>query len=292
MTSQPITGDDLICEVDGVRVAVAGLPPACRRRVAAILRPFVLEPRQGAVAPDSARPAAAPTFSNRPLRLQVTRRGPADWLVEGDGADPTPFGSFVRVVSHLEWRVVSDALAQSVTSIPLHAGALTHGDAVVLLVAPSESGKTTLTLGLMGRGWEPFGDDITLLDPATLRVRAFPRHFHIMPASLALFTPEPALERDPTVWGYARPLRWAAGARAPTAIFLLAREPARPSTLEPIPRAELAATLLRESVRTRLPLGALAGASAILAASVAVSGRLNNGDLATALDLIEHAALG
>jgi hypothetical protein len=45
-------------------------------------------------------------------------------------------------------------------------------------------------------------------------------------------------------------------------------------------------------VRTRLPLGALAGASAILAASVAVSGRLNNGDLATALDLIEHAALG
>lgn len=297
MSAHPSAGVPLTCDVAGIRVVVNGLPPACHRRVADILRPFVVA-RSDATADSSgaagitARSTAADgPAAHPPLHLWVTRHGPADWCVEGADAEPVRFGSFARVVSHLEWRVVSDALTHSSGPVPLHAGALARGEAVVLLVAPSENGKTTLSLGLISRGWEPFADDITLLDPATLRVRAFPRHFHVMPASLGLFSPVPALEHDPTVWGYARPLRWAEGSRAPTAIFLVGRDPARPSALEPVTRAELAATLLRESVRTRLPLGLLASASARLAASVSVCARLNNADLTQALDLIERAAL-
>lgn len=284
MTTNPSSSTTLTFDVAGTRVAIDGLPPAGHRRVADILRPFV-------VANPGAPHDGSALNGDTPLRLRVTRRGPANWIVEGADADPGVFPSFARLVSHLEWRVISDALAHSATVVPLHAGALAHGNAVVLLVAASESGKTTLTLGLAGRGWEPYGDDITLLDPISLQVHAFPRHFHVMPGSLSLFSPPPTLERDPTLWGYYRPTQWATAARAPTAIFLVERDPARPSALSPVTHAELAAVILRESVRTRLPLSTLANASARLAASVAVRGRLNNGDLTAALDLIEHAAL-
>jgi hypothetical protein len=68
----------------------------------------------------------------------------------------------------------------------LYAAGLATGNACVAIAGPSGTGKTTLALELLRRGWATYGDEFVLLDRATLEVAGVP---------LAFMVREPALER-------------------------------------------------------------------------------------------------
>lgn len=261
--------------IAGSHICIEDVPPAVRVRLADLLRPFTVAP---------AFPPSEPL-----VRLRVVRRGPGHWVATGGDPGDVACGSIARLLAYLEWRAVTEAIRASTGYVAIHAAALTRARATVLLLAPSGTGKTTLTLGLMSRGWEPLTDDTALIDTASLRVAAFPRCFHIEAPSLGLLPRRPDLEWVAGLPGYARPLRWAQDDHQPTAIVLVQRNSAHPSMLFPLTRAEAASALLDASLRNSLSGSQLVRVAARLASGVARCCRVNNGSLAETLDLIETA---
>lgn len=112
----------------------------------------------------------------------------------------------------LEWHMVTAALGQRSDVFHVHGASLCTPTrrAGVMLVGGSGNGKTTLTLGLMLRGFSSFGDDVALLDPKTLELQPFRRAFHVSEDTWQLVTaiagPLPR-ENDPA--GYFSPPQWA-----------------------------------------------------------------------------------
>jgi hypothetical protein len=72
---------------------------------------------------------------------------------------------------------------------PLHTAALTLGDRGVLLVAPSDHGKSTAALTLVRSGWAFLSDDTVLLRSAEEEIRAysFRRNFCVDPDAVEHF---------------------------------------------------------------------------------------------------------
>ena len=61
----------------------------------------------------------------------------------------------------------------------LHAGALAKNNKAVLLPGPSESGKSTLTLGLLNYGYQYLTDEVVVINLSDLRVLPFQRPIYI-----------------------------------------------------------------------------------------------------------------
>ncbi len=103
------------------------------------------------------------------------------WHVETGGqrlyssADPR------TAVAALEGRLVIEALKRRADLFHVHGAALAPPelDGAVVLAGTTGVGKTTLARALMDRGFLPFGDDVTLVDPLALEVQPFPRAFHL-----------------------------------------------------------------------------------------------------------------
>jgi hypothetical protein len=79
--------------------------------------------------------------------------------------------------------IFREALDRIDSSIVLHAAAVERDGAALLLGGPSESGKTTLTLALLARGFRLLSDDFSPLDRATGLVRPFPKALGIRPGA-------------------------------------------------------------------------------------------------------------
>jgi hypothetical protein len=82
------------------------------------------------------------------------------------------------------WKASTEAIAGIRDHIAIHAGAVGIRGRAVLLPAPPDSGKTTLTAGLVGAGFSYFSDEAALIDPASGRVVAFPRALWLEPGSV------------------------------------------------------------------------------------------------------------
>lgn len=251
--------------------------------MADLLRPFLVS---------SAEATAEPL-----IRLQAVRRGRGDWTmrVAGKASDTSGDldggGRISYLLASLEWRAVGDALAATTQCAVVHAAALSHGANTILLLGRSGAGKTTLTLGLMGRGWEPFSDDISLIDAATLDVYTFPRCFHVEGGTLAALPKRPELEQSASLPTYWRPLHWALDAKRPTMIVLVERDPERSTRLLPATQAEGAGAILDATLRNQLSGVEMARLSARLASQARVW-TLNNMSLYEALDAIEIQRAG
>jgi hypothetical protein len=61
----------------------------------------------------------------------------------------------------------------------LHAGAVVKGGRAILLPGKSESGKTTLTLGLMNHGYNYLTDEVSAIHHKTLEVAPFQRPIYV-----------------------------------------------------------------------------------------------------------------
>jgi hypothetical protein len=105
----------------------------------------------------------------------------------------------------------------------LHGAALERDGAAVVFAGPSGAGKTTLTLGLMQRGWRLVTEEMTLVD-RELRVHGLARPIHVDRASDV-----------PASWRTRNyPIRGSVG-------NLLAHPPIGQRVIEPLPLAAIVA---------------------------------------------------
>lgn len=273
----------LTCRIAGSLIQIGGLPPAVRVRMADLLRPFVVSKTEAT--------------AGQSIRLEAVRRGRGDWIMRAaesshsTGGDIDSGGRLGHLLATLEWRAVGDALAATSECAVVHGAALSRGECTLLLLGQSGAGKTTLTLGLMGRGWLPFTDDMALIDAKTLEVRVFPRCFHIEGGTLAALPVRPHIEQSISLPTYWRPVHWADGARRPTMIVLVERDPQRSTALRAATQAEGAGAILDATLRNQLSGSALAHISTRIAAQAHDVWTLNNMSLVEALDYIDvHSA--
>lgn len=75
----------------------------------------------------------------------------------------------------------------------IHAAVLVKNGRAVVLPAKSRSGKSTLSIALIKRGFRYLSDEVAAINLKTLRVRGFPRSIAIRKKTLSLF---PSLEPE------------------------------------------------------------------------------------------------
>jgi hypothetical protein len=266
--------DDVVTlRIGGEPVAVAGLPGELRERFRALMHPFEAEFDP----------------SDAVHHLQVKQQG-SDMAIVRDGVVAAAYGDEHLLLTQLEWHTVTAALEATEAYVPVHGAALARGSACVLLLAESGAGKTTLTLGLMRRGWQPLADDIVLIDPETLALETLPRCFHVDDRTRELVMDDALIEWPGSVSGYARPRHWAEGQQFRYTILLVERCPTCPSRLRGLTLADAAAAIGTNAIRGRLARSQLAKVAVRMATGARGGGRLSNGHLDDALDLIEKAA--
>ena len=133
-------------------------------------------------------------------RFDLIESPAGTWQVRVAGERLYEGDSLAAAMGLLEWRVVTAALERRPDLFHLHGASLclpTERTGLVL-VGGSGRGKTTLTMGLMLRGFVPFADDVTLMEPETLELRAFRRAFHIDETTWSLLEPLGGPTGDPS----------------------------------------------------------------------------------------------
>lgn len=77
----------------------------------------------------------------------------------------------------------------------LHAGCVALGETALALMAPSGTGKSTLTAFLVSRGWDYLSDELARIEPGAAHVKAFPKPMNLSDASLGLIGVERLVPR-------------------------------------------------------------------------------------------------
>lgn len=255
--------------------------PEARRAVRWILRDFA-QPA-GGVGEQVARYVLSPPDG---------ASGTAAWSLRLDGALLHTDPDLPAALVSLEWQVFTDALAARPDLFHLHGAALAPpaGREALLLIGPSGSGKTTLTLALMLAGLAPYGDDVILIEPATLAVRSVPRAFHIEPGTRELLAPlgPPVDWRfDAGPLGYFLPPRWATDPRPIRCVLFPEVRPGAAPRLVPLTPAEAAAALLGQTASlVRTPRVALPTVARLTRQAACY--RLVAGDLAASVDVVQR----
>lgn len=92
------------------------------------------------------------------------------------------------VVAMLQWRCNRETIDRvHEPYLALHAGCVARDGRAVLLAAPQESGKTTLTTALMQRGFDYLTDEAACIDRGTGQLAAYPKALSIDRGSWPLF---------------------------------------------------------------------------------------------------------
>ena len=119
------------------------------------------------------------------------RRGP--FLIHSDGAMGFEVRHRYEVLPHLEWIINWQIIKQRTDYVQLHASTLTSptdlgGLPMGALLLPGDpgAGKTTLTAGLLTRGWSYLCDEFALIDPRTREAHPYPRALCIKQPSFAV----------------------------------------------------------------------------------------------------------
>ncbi len=100
-------------------------------------------------------------------------RGP--FTLRGEGVQDFQVQRRFEVLPHLEWFINWQIIHKREEYLQLHASSLElDGNALIRAGNPG-SGKSTLTAGLLTRGWSYLCDEFALIDPRTLLIYPFPR---------------------------------------------------------------------------------------------------------------------
>jgi hypothetical protein len=83
--------------------------------------------------------------------------------------------SAAGAIDYLLWRASTETIERASGFLVLHAGAVSFGRKGVVLPAPPDSGKTTLTAGLTRAGFRYLSDEAAFLELGTGRLHPFPR---------------------------------------------------------------------------------------------------------------------
>ena len=215
------------------------------------------------------------------------------FAVDIDGCQEWAGDGVVAVVQECVVRLNRVAVERC-TDLALHAGGLEHDGVGLLLPAASESGKSTLTAGLVRAGLRYLSDEAVPIGWDTALARPYPKPISLDPGAFALFpewTPEFGIGHDPHAAaqghiapGSARPD--AVGAPCPIGFVVFPQYlPGAATRLEPVSKGtallELCKNTFRFNQHGRRALDHLAPI-----ASDAACLRLIMGDLAPAVDLL------
>jgi tRNA A37 threonylcarbamoyladenosine biosynthesis protein TsaE len=273
-----IPAEPLLLRIGDAPVEVAGLSADLRSRLADLMSPFVM------TATELSSEAIA-------VRMHIARRPETPWwTITSGGRAPHHCFAPDPLLRYIEWLATAQALSRTTSLVVFHAAVLVRNSVALLLVGQSGAGKTTVTTGLIQRGWLPLTDDIALISPASLRVAPFPRCFHV--DSFAASTiKEPALfEEAGALAGYLRPVRWADDAVRVGCIVELARNLEAPTSAQLITQAEAAGALYGSAIRAGQPQREAARIAVAVATGAQSRWRVNNGGLHDTLDLLERLA--
>ena len=118
--------------------------------------------------------AAAPS----PFRFTVVRDG-GKLLLDGEGDPVRVAPDEDELLEMLDEAVVVQLQRRRPDLFFVHSAVLELGGRAVLLVAPSGTGKSTMTWALSHHGFRYLSDELAPIDPGTLRVHPFPRALHL-----------------------------------------------------------------------------------------------------------------
>lgn len=228
------------------------------------------------------------------LLVTIARGANGLWTV-GDGVTIThEAATLEHALLALEWRMVSDLLARNGDRFHLHGAALADPTQTcsVLVLGDSGVGKTTLTLALIARGFQPFADDVVLLEPETGIPERFPRAFHVDAATRALVAPlfgEAEWEETGLPEGYCLPRRWAA-TPLPVGAIILPKGYGHPVPLLMRQTTADAALAVLTHTSTLETAPALALRAAARLTAQAPTFALWSGDVATTVEMV-HATI-
>ncbi|MGH2693137.1 MAG: hypothetical protein ACRDHM_11680 [Actinomycetota bacterium] len=200
-------------------------------------------------------PMAASDVTLAPV-YEITRddleTGP--YVVKLDGALVQRSQVARAAVDYVLWHVNTEAIKGTAIHLALHAGAVSRDGKAVILPAPPDSGKTTLTAGLVRAGFEYLSDEAAMIDPGSAWVHPFPRAMWMEQPTVELLgragAGVPALENERYHYQVlAEDLRSGSRGRPCPVRFVIAPryDPAGGTSLEPIGRAEAVRMLAENS---------------------------------------------
>jgi len=213
-------------------------------------------------------------------------------LVDGELTSTEPVaGQVVSTLAHGLTRSMID----EAEALRVHAGGVARHGAAVVLPAAMESGKSTLTAGLVRAGFSYFTDEAVMLDWETLAVIPFPKPISLDPGSWPLF---PELEPDAPLPSGFKQDQWhippdairpgAVGASCPVRYVVFPKYTEGATTqLIPLRRAEATVEFAKNTFRfNEQPRRSLDTLAAVV--SEAECYRLDVGDLEGAVALVSE----
>ncbi|NRG17880.1 PqqD family peptide modification chaperone [Rhizobiales bacterium] len=191
------------------------------------------------------------------VALSVLPEG-AGYRVDRPGDTQTGLEDASAVAVHLKEQVLRIILAGTPGVFALHAAALDHRGAAVLIAGGSGRGKTTLAACLHAGGLPVIADDVALIDPSQPSVSGLAFSFAVKAGAVGVLGPaygelpaEPGyLRPDGKMVKYLRPRNWSAGAAGIGAVVFPRFTLGRACTIEPCTRADALTALLSEAVNT------------------------------------------
>ncbi|MHC4695355.1 MAG: hypothetical protein ACYTFA_01285 [Planctomycetota bacterium] len=236
----------------------------------------------------------------RPYRRYPWPRGP--YTLRSSQAPDFQVQRRYEVLPHLEWYINWQIIQTRHDYVQLHASSIELDGHAMILPGDPGSGKSTLTAGLLARGWSYLCDEFALLDPWARMVHPYPRALCIKEPSFGVIehldlplcrrTPYHKatkgrvaflnpLEVDANIVGRPSPVCWV--------VFPRYVRGARP-TLVPMARSQAAYLLARQCFNIRVDqTRALASLSAV--ARSADCYELVAGDIDATCDLVESLAV-
>ncbi len=131
-------------------------------------------------------------------RSTPARRRFVAWFYPGDGADAGEL-QYVRngdrkrvgppadLLNYAVWDLHALVAKRTRDFLLLHAGAVARDEGAVILPAPPESGKSSLTIALLEAGFGYLSDELAAIDPVTGRVYPYPKRIWVTEGSFELF---------------------------------------------------------------------------------------------------------
>jgi len=219
----------------GTPLRCLGVPPEARRELESLLQGFYS--------------LQSPNVGTVDLAL-LHEDGPL-LLTGGEGERWEVTGGDAPLSSHLEYRLVSEAIRRDRKHWILHAGAVVGSAGTCLIVGESGAGKTSLTLWLWAHGLRLVTDDLCPLTRGSLAPETFPRALHMdaeySPRLIERIPPRPA--SYPATY---YPFPDAGGEPVPpvTHLLVIERGPDPDGALEPLSQSEAAHRLVQAVIKS------------------------------------------
>ncbi|HEX3554168.1 MAG TPA: hypothetical protein VIA62_13160 [Thermoanaerobaculia bacterium] len=221
-----------------------GVPAEVQQELAALLQgfPILQLPQQPQPPPDDAVS----------LRLEPNGGG-AFLLTDGRGCRWDLAGSAAPLSSHLEYRLVDEAIQRAAGHWVLHAGAVASPGGTCLIVGESGAGKTSLALWLWASGLRLVTDDLCPLRRGALTPEVFPRALHMdaeySPRLLARLPPRPP-SYPAAHYPFPAPEPESPPPPPITSLLVLERGPDPEGALEPLSQSEATHHLLKAVIKS------------------------------------------